>query len=41
MDDIGAVLDSVGAERATLLGVSEGGRSARYSLRLIRSEPTA
>lgn len=37
MDDVRAVLDAVGSQRAALFGWSEGGRCARCSRRLTRN----
>lgn len=37
-DDVRAVMDATGSERAALLGVSEGRRSARCSRRRTPSE---
>jgi pimeloyl-ACP methyl ester carboxylesterase len=39
MDDVRAVMDTVGSKRAVLLGVSEGGRSAASSRPRIRAAP--
>ena len=40
MDDVRAVMDAAGAERAALLSVSEGGPMCILFATTIRSEPT-